>query len=305
MSQTPKSRKILVTGASGLLGSHVLAVLSAKNDVVGWSHSADRAPLHRLDATNARQVDQFFRTHKPEICVHCIASPDVLACERDPDMADRLNAQTTEHVARACTESGAKLVYISTEYVFDGTAVDGYTEDSQPRPLQTYGRTKLRGEEHAAQVPHHLTVRLPVLYGGPVQDRKPTWIESLLRSLEQGVPVELDDHFERQPTWSYDVATVLARAIDQDLEGILHVATQEGLTKFAWGVKLAEAAGLPSSLVRPSTAPPESSGPRKPARPWLHTHRLQQLGIPSPPGVSERVAAYLRSLGRERKVQTS
>ncbi|WNG29803.1 SDR family oxidoreductase [Cystobacter fuscus] len=291
------SRRILVTGASGMLGSHVLAVLGAKHDVLGWSHGSDRASLHRVDATNASQVERFFRTHTPGICVHCVASPDVLACERDPDMADRLNAQTTEQVARACAEHGAKLVYISSEYVFDGTSSHGYTEDSQPRPLQVYGTTKLRGEEHTARVPHHLTVRLPVLYGGPVPGRKPTWIEAMLRSLEQGKSVELDDHFERQPTWSYDVATVLARAIDEELEGILHVATQEGLTKYAWGVKLAEAAGLPSSLLRPVPAPPETSGPRKPARPWLNTHRLQQLGISPPPGVSERAAAYVRSLG--------
>jgi len=288
-----------------MLGSHVLAVLSAKNDVAGWSHSSDRAPLHRIDATSAQQVDHFFRTHTPEICVHCIASPDVQACERDPDMAERLNARTTEHVARACTEHGAKLVYISTEYVFDGTAVDGYTEDSQPRPLQTYGRTKLRGEEHAAQVPHHLTVRLPVLYGGPVLGRERTWIEALLRSLEQGLPVELDDHFERQPTWAHDVATVLNRAIDEDLEGILHVATQEGLTKFAWGVKLAEAAGLPSSLVRPAPVPAVTSGPPKPARPWLQTHRLQRLGIPPPAGLSERATAYLRSIRAVREARAS
>ncbi|MET0402428.1 MAG: SDR family oxidoreductase [Cystobacter sp.] len=291
------SRRVLVTGASGMLGSHVLEVLGARNEVLGWSYSADRASLHRVDATDATQVEQFFLKHTPDVCVHCIASPDVLACERDPRMADRLNVRTTQQVAKVCAERGVKLVYISSEYVFDGTSSDGYREDSQPHPLQAYGSTKLLGEEHAARVPHHLTVRLPVLYGGPVAGRKPTWIEAMLRSLAQGRPVDLDDVSERQPTWSYDVATVLAGALDKEAEGILHVATQEGLTKYAWGVKLAEAAGLPASLLRPVSTPPDASGPPRPARPWLHTQRLRQLGIASPPGVSERAAAYVRSLG--------
>jgi dTDP-4-dehydrorhamnose reductase/S-adenosylmethionine synthetase len=233
--------------------------------------------------------------------VHCVASPDVEACERDPQLAHLLNAVTTENVAQACARYGTKLVYLSTEYVFDGTSPDGYREDDAPNPLQTYGATKLLGERHAALVPGALTVRLPVLYGDPVPGRAPTWLEAMLEALSQGNLVELDDRYERRPTWSHDVAAVLARVIADDLTGTLHVASREGATKYAWGRAVAEAAGLPTDLLRPSHPPPgPPGGIRKPERPWLRTDRLESFGLRPPAGIRGRAADYLRSTIAER-----
>ncbi|MEU3188775.1 SDR family oxidoreductase [Streptomyces sp. NPDC006923] len=289
-------RRILVTGASGMLGTDMVTALSAGNEVTGWSNSQHRPDHWRIDATSRRQVDQFFAENSLDICVHCIANADVQACESDPESAARLNAETTRNVAEACVRHGVKLVYISTEYVFDGTAPHGYTESDIPRPLQVYGRTKRQGEIYASGVPGQLTVRLPVLYGSRVPGRGPTWTESLLHALERGTPVELDDQFERQPTWTRDIAGLLERAISRDLDGILHLASQEGMTKYAWGKRIAAAAGLSVSLLRPLRTPPPASGVAKPVRPWLSAARLELLGMRPPAGVSERVAPFLRSI---------
>ncbi|MBU6531389.1 SDR family oxidoreductase [Streptomyces mayonensis] len=307
------SRHILVTGAGGMLGSRLLTVLgtvnpgntedlevtendNAGNLVTGWSYRRPLPGLQRIEATSRAQVDRYFAEHLPQVCVHCVAAPDVQACERDPRMAHLLNAASTENVAQACARHGTKLVYLSTEYVFDGSSRDGYREDDAPNPLQTYGETKLLGERYAAQVPGALTVRLPVLYGDPVPGRTPTWLEAMLEALEQGRPVDLDDHYERQPTWSHDVAAVLARVIADDLTGVLHVAAQEGATKYVWGRAVAEAAGLPSALLRPSRpSPGATGGARRPERPWLRTDRLESLGLRPPAGIHRRAADYLRS----------
>ncbi|GAB3444968.1 SDR family oxidoreductase [Streptomonospora sediminis] len=307
------SRHILVTGASGMLGSRVMTAFrtagpgdtaqresaggTGHNTVAGWSYRREAPGLHRIDAASADQVDRYFAEHRPQVCVHCIAAPDVQACERDPRMAHLLNTVTTENVALACARHGTKLVYISTEYVFGGSAGGGsgrgYREDDSPGPLQAYGDTKLRGERCAARAPGALTVRLPVLYGDPVPDRAPTWLEAMLDALEQGRPVDLDDHYERQPTWSHDVAAVLTRAVADDLSGVLHVAAQEGATKYAWGRLVAEAAGYRPDLLRP--AAPAPGGAARPERPWLSTERLESLGLRPPPGISRRAADHLRS----------
>ncbi|MBQ1082036.1 SDR family oxidoreductase [Nocardiopsis sp. B62] len=300
------SRNILVTGASGMLGSRVMRAFrtgvpedtqfpETVNTVTGWSYRNDAPGLHRVDATSPEQVNRYFADHTPQVCVHCVAAPDVQVCERAPRTAHLLNAKTTENVALACERYGAKLVHISTEYVFDGSASDGYREDDTPAPLQTYGETKLLGEHHAALAPGALTVRLPVLYGDPVPHRAPTWLEAMLEALGQGHSVDLDDHYERQPTWSHDVAAILARAIADDLTGVLHVATQEGATKYEWGRIVAEAAGLSPDLLRPTQ--PAPGGVVRPERPWLRTERLESLGLLPPPGISRRAVDYLHSTG--------
>lgn len=288
--------KVLVTGAGGMLGSSVITALRARHQVAGWSRTQEGPDLHSVDATRRTQVDRFFDEYRPDFCVHCVASADVQACERDPGMAYELNVRTTENVALACVRNAVKLVYISTEYVFDGTSDDGYSEDDTPNPLQTYGRTKLLGEEQASKVPDHLTIRLPVLYGSPVPGRSRGWIESMLLRLVQGRAVELDDRVERQPTWARDVATVLDQAIADRITGVLHVASQERLTKLAWGRKIAEAAGLPASLVQPARSALEEQDIPKPARPWLLTDRLEHWGIRPPADLSRRVVSHVRSL---------
>ncbi|MEW2343209.1 SDR family oxidoreductase [Streptomyces griseoaurantiacus] len=288
--------KVLLTGAGGLLGGAVLPALRARHEVVGWSRSRPAPDLYSVDATRSTEVDRFFDAHRPDVCVHCVAAPDVAACERDPDMAHALNVRTTENVARACARQAVRLVYLSTEFVFDGKSETGYAEDDVPNPLQMYGRTKLLGEERASEVPEHLIVRLPVLYGAPVPGRGRGWIERMLLALSEGRTVELDDRVERQPTWTEDVAAVLEEAVARRETGVLHAASRERLTKLAWGRKLAEAAGLPGTLLRPARAVPEGQEVPRPARPWLLTDRVEQRGMRVPAGVSHHAESYVRSL---------
>ncbi|MBR8741084.1 SDR family NAD(P)-dependent oxidoreductase [Nocardiopsis sp. MG754419] len=300
------SRHMLVTGASGMLGSRMVAALRAEipgdrkapgaegahNTVTGWSYRREAPGLRSVDATSEEQVDRYFAEYTPQVCVHCVAAPDVQVCERSPRTAYLLNTTSTENVARACERYGTKLVYISTEYVFDGSADGGYREDDAPAPLQSYGETKLLGEHRAALAPGALTVRLPVLYGDPVPHREPTWLEAMLEAIGRGRHVGLDDHYVRQPTWSHDVAALVARAVSLDLTGVLHVAAQEGATKYGWGRLVAEAAGLSPDLLLPTR--PEPGGALRPERPWLLTERLESLGLRPPPGVRDRAADYLR-----------
>ncbi|GLU45863.1 SDR family oxidoreductase [Nocardiopsis ansamitocini] len=298
------ARRILVTGAGGMLGSELMAALSAADEVRGWSYSRDRPRCRRVEAGSGEDVEAFFAQEPLDVCVHCVANADVQQCEDDPEMAHRVNTVTTGNVAQQCARRGVKLVYISTEYVFDGRATDGYAENDPPNPLQVYGETKRRGETEASRVPDHLIVRLPVLYGKRVSGRGPTWTESLLHTLRQGEAVELDDRFERQPTWTGDVAAIVGRLIAEDRGGIVHLASREKVTKYAWARKIAETAGLPAALVLPSYALRPASGAPRPPRPCLKTTRLEQMGIDPPAGVSQRLPSYLSAIGEARAPRT-
>lgn len=245
--------KILITGASGFLGGRLLALLDA---AVGWHHRNAAPNTVRVDITNAAEVAGYFSDNDISVCVHCAANPNVDACEADPEGAERLNVEGTRHVAAACATSQARLIHISTDFVFDG-AQESYAEEDEPAPLQVYGRTKARAEAIARAVPGSLIVRLPLLYG-----------PEFAAKLQAGNEVALDDTAWRQPTHVDDAAAVLARLIDTNVTGTLHVGANKGTTKYEWALRLAPDA---SKVHR---APP---APNRPRRSWLSTRKLEQV----------------------------
>ena len=238
--------QVLITGASGFLGSRVLARIPS---AIGWHHHRAAPNTVPVDITDARAVDRFFAEHRIDVCIHCAANPNIDSCEAGPAAAHRLNVEGTRHVAR----QKVRLIHISTDYVFDG-ALAAYIEEDPPAPLQVYGRTKAEAEAIAAAAPGSLIVRLPLLYAAPPQAGA------------------LDDTALRQPTHVDDVAAILARLVDTNVTGILHVAANKGTTKYQWALRHAPDA---SKIHR---APPT---PNRPLRSWLSTDKLEslQLGV--------------------------
>ena len=239
--------QILVTGASGFLGSRVLAAIPS---AIGWHHHRPAPKTIPVDITNAQEVDRFFAEHKIDVCIHCAADPNINSCEADPAAAQRLNVEGTRNIAR----QNVRLLHISTDYVFDG-ALEAYREEDQPAPLQVYGRTKAQAEAVAAAAPGSLIVRLPLLYAEPPQTGA------------------LDDTAIRQPTHVDDVAAILAKLAVTNLTGILHVAASQGITKYQWALLHAPD---PSQLKRAQPAP------NRPLRSWLLTHKLAALNLGVP-----------------------
>jgi dTDP-4-dehydrorhamnose reductase len=273
---------VLVTGATGLLGAAVAAELG---DAVGWS-SAD------VDVRDGAAVREAFARVGPALCVHCAAIASATRSEASPELAWATNAEGTRHVAEACAEGGARLVHVSTDWVFDGTRPSGVAEDDPPSPLQVYGRTKLAAEGFALGVPGALVVRVPLLYAaGDVV--RPTWPQEVVGRLSRGEPCPADAREVRYPALVDDVARTLRELVERRAAGVVHVAPREGLTKHEWALLLARRLGLDAELVE--VAPP-GGGPPRPRHARLLTPALARLGIAPPPGVRdrlERVAALL------------
>jgi dTDP-4-dehydrorhamnose reductase len=286
---------VLVTGSSGLLGKKVFTKsLQRGHETYGWRHRSNVPGACPVDITDRRQVDEFFDDHALTCCIHCAAISDVYACERDPVTAVRVNVEGTRYVTEACARIGIYMIFLSTDYVFDGVE-QSYTEDDVPSPLQVYGRTKRDAERIVLEHPYALVLRTALLFGYNDPTDKPTWPRIVAEKLRADEPVDADNTELRQPTLIDDLAEVILAACDHKITGILHATAQQGATKYEWGCEVARYLGADTDLIR--IAEPRPGGPPRPKRSWLATPRLRELDLPKPRPVAETTAVYLREAG--------
>src|SRR3989338_7302648 len=153
----------LVIGASGQVGAALMKRLSEKNDVVGTYSSSKKKGLVHLDITDANEVSKLIEKVNPSIIFLCSATISIDFCEKNPEAARKINVDGTKNVVEAAKKSGAKVVYLSTEYVFDGKR-GPYSETDKPNPMNTYGKTKLEGEKIVLSVENSLVVRSTLIF---------------------------------------------------------------------------------------------------------------------------------------------
>lgn len=273
---------VLVTGASGLLGRSVLARLRSDKQfhVTGTAYSRAGNGLLPMDLTDENAVRQTLHTLKPTAVIHCAAERWPDRCAAAPETSWQLNVDATGSLAKLCEEAGAQLAYISTDYVFDGSAPP-YRTDAIPNPLNFYGRSKLAGEQVVLNGGNHWVLRLPLLFG-PVQHPGESGVTALLETLRDATPQALDHWATRFPTCVEEVAEViaqcLARAIDgENFSGIYHWSGDTACTRYQLALKIAAIAGLDANHLSPDPAP-KFDQPR-PRDCQLDKSRLTGLGI--------------------------
>lgn len=288
------TQNFLVTGASGLLGKKIKARLGREGTAWGWCFRRSDKGCVSVDITSSLAVENFFAKNPLDLCVHCAGDPNIKSCEADQKRAWELNVGGTANVVQACIKHKVKLIYISSDFVFDGSQEDGYREEDRPAPLQFYGRTKLEGERLASTAPQSLIVRIPLLYGYNDADDRPTWPSQTISALKAGQRLPADNIEIRQPTLIDDIAGSLVRLFQKNCSGVIHIAAQEGITKWQWSRNIAGALNLNAELVTPSA--PEAA-PKRPRRAWLKIDKLRALGLEAPVGVSIGTQRYLEMLG--------
>jgi dTDP-4-dehydrorhamnose reductase len=260
--------RVVITGAGGQLGRDLVEAFDG--------HEVVALDLPRLDITDRDSVLQVLGAVRPDAVVHAGAWTAVDACESDPDRAFQVNALGTRHVAEGARLVGARVLYLSTDYVFDGTAPAPYTEWDVPNPLSVYGRSKLGGERELD--PGSTIVRTSWLAGRHGDNM----VKTVLRLDDAGQELAFVDDQHGHPTFAPDLARMVRHLVVARLPGLFHVTNQGHTTWYELARSVLAAAGRDPDKVRPiATADlvPPRPAPR-PANSVLDNAALRLQGVP-------------------------
>jgi dTDP-4-dehydrorhamnose reductase len=217
-------------------------------------------------------------------------------CETDRQAAFDVNAEGAANVARGCRETGARMVYVSTDYVFDGTKGSPYMETDPTGPINVYGESKLAGENAVAEIlPEAVLARVSWLYG----DHPRGAVAAILRSaraLPEGEPLLMPDDQTSCPTWTREVARQLVPVVSEGLSGVVHVVAGGGATRYEFAQAILEQLGLPVRVEACSVDDLGRAAPR-PKDSRLANARLQQAGLDRMASWRESLRAFLDQYG--------
>jgi len=226
--------KVLVTGAAGQLGSALCVELSEDFLVIPTTRK-------ECDITDLEATMDFVRRHEPNVIVNCAAYTDVDGCELQPERAFAVNALGARNVAIAAREVGAKLVHISTDYVFDGEKKGPYLEWDVPRPINVYGQSKLLGEEYVKEQIHSFFIlRTAWLYG--IKGRN--FVKTMLRLAEERQEIKVVCDVCGTPTYAGDLARQIKVLLATDCYGTYHCSSQGSCTWYEFALEVFESAGF-------------------------------------------------------------
>lgn len=277
---------ILVTGASGLLGVSLVSLAHEQGrEVVGLYH---RHPAHvngvkllAVDLADEAETRRIFQELGPSSVVHCAAATNVDWCEEHPEEAHKINVIVPAAIAAISSRIGARLLYISTDSVFDGGR-GNYAEDDPPKPVNVYAKTKLQGEREVLRQNPTASIARVSIYGWNAQN-KDSLAEWVLKRLALGslVPGFSDVIF--CPVLANDLAEVLLALLDRDLAGLYHAVGSEPVSKYEFARRVASSFGFDPGQVVPARLTDARLTARRPLNTSLNTGKIcAALGRPMP-----------------------
>jgi len=245
--------RILITGASGFLGGHLCGQATKQAQVYGTYYRHSELPAGStpvlLNLAEGERIRPTLQAIDPDVIIHA-AVLQVDECERQPDLARVINVEATRFIAQWCSERGRRLVYISSDLVFDG-AKGWYSESDRPHPISVYAATKREGElVTLALCPHAVVARLPLLYGLPLV-RGNCFFAGMLACLQRGEQVNVFHDQYRTPGLVENLAAALLELSETTFSGIIHLGGAQRCSRFEFSQTLCRLAGLDQALLRP------------------------------------------------------
>lgn len=214
--------KVLISGGKGLLAVNILPYLGERFDLAVYD-------IDEWDITSVSRGRDLMDLHRPDVVLNLAAMTDVDGCEDSQELAGQVNADGAGTVAELCAAVGARLVHMSTDYVFDGTKGSPYSEDDEPAPASVYGRTKLAGEKMVLErLPGTAVLRTQWLYGKGGK----SFVDTITGLGRQHGKVRVVDDQRGSPTWARDLAAPIISIIEKGLSGIYHVSNSGSCTWF-------------------------------------------------------------------------
>ena len=281
LPQAVPAGTVLVTGAGGQLGMDVMRVAAAAGiAAVGLDREA-------LDITDAADVQRVMEVCSPNAVIHCAAWTAVDDAEERESDASRVNGEGTHNVARAAEACGARLVAVSTDYVFSGSAVDGYREDDETDPINAYGRSKLAAERATAEHPNAVIARTAWLFG----EHGPNFVRTIARLATERPSIDVVTDQVGSPTWTMHLARALLECAAGSMTGVVHLAGTPVATWHDVASEVVHQMGI-ACEVRPTTS---EAFPRPAARPACSILQVTRAETPAVGDWREGVSAVLAS----------
>ena len=245
---------LLITGGSGFVGQNLVAFFGPRRPVATTYLTRPPAPAptaqsFQLDVTDLEAVFSVFERVAPEVVIHAAGNKNLRFCEDHPDEAYRINALGTRNVARACRDSGARMIYVSTDLVFGGVR-GGYQEGELPQPASAYGESKLQGERFALEESEDAVV----CRSGGVYGAGSPLLRWLSAEIEAGRTVECFVDVFNTPTYAENLAEMMEAIIGKRLAGVFHTAGRERVSRFEFFEAYAGTFGLDVNLLSPVPA---------------------------------------------------
>lgn len=283
--------RVFVIGAHGLVGSCLRPLLRDRG------HEVQGGDLPEADVTEPRRLEAWVGGARPHWIVNLAAWTDVDGCEGDPARANASNAEGAGNVARLCAARGAKMLHVSTDYVFDGRKGTPYSEEDAADPLSAYGKSKLLGESavgEALPADRRLVVRGQSLYG----EGKKSFPDAILRAAEEKpeIPVVTDQVVS--PTWTRDFAEGLAALLEKGASGIVHVSAAGSCTWNEFARAVLEERGVRGARITETTAAALGRAAPRPAYSVFDLGKFERVTGIRPRPWREQLRDYLRTTGR-------
>lgn len=290
--------RILVIGATGLVGNALLrAVSQRKADIAGaTSHREPGKGFEPLDITDARAVEKLLQRTRPGVVALPAANAHVDYCERHPEETRRVNVAGAYHVLGACRGVGARLVYFSSDYVFDG-GQELYGEDDVRRPLNEYGRQKAEIEAAVlAADSRNLVIRTAGVFGW--QRRPKNFVLQVISELSRGRSMKVACDVKYNPTYAENLAEITADLCERGCAGIFNVVGSDNVGRYEFARQAAEAFGLDVALLAPVPASAFNAPARRPKESGLRTDKVR-AAAPTPLWGARQGLAHMVSFKAE------
>jgi dTDP-4-dehydrorhamnose reductase len=266
-------RKILVIGAKGMLGRDLVETLRSSfpgDEITGWD-------VEEIDIQEERNTITRIGNLEPKVIINVAAYTDVDRCELNERKAFDINAEGVRHVALGAMTCGAKVITLSTDYVFDGKKGSPYLEEDPPNPLNVYGRSKWKGERYVQELAKEaLILRTQWLYGKHGKN----FVASILRQAREKAVLHVVDDQMGSPTYTIDLARAISHLIERRARGIFHVANSDSCTWYQYARTILELSGTEGVKVVPISSKELASPAARPAYSVLDTSKLKrEMGL--------------------------
>jgi len=253
-------KRLLITGASGLLGRALVKNCSSRFEVHGTylnrKYNPNNTNIRRLDLQNPTEIEECLDAVQPSIVIHTAGLTDIQYCQKNQQEADNVNYRATAQLAAFCTQRAIRLVYLSSDMVFDGEKGD-YAEDEEPRPVNYYGLSKNNAEETVKTICENYVIARVNLVYGRCESKKKTITDRILIANWSGRPYSIYQGQIRSPI-SIDVAARAVRELAEgDFSGIFHLGGLEKIERWEFAVRVISYLRLDPTIIEESKVPPE------------------------------------------------